>query len=229
MPDFDAAIAISQTEIDVIGPDNSGYLARRICPSEGDVYESYLALRYGYFVLERGWVTSSGLLDRETDRYDAHCHHLGVFKNNQIVACLRVLPGTSTCGLMLDHDFRCLLTDDERANLVRENSVELSRLAIVESRTRQTTFNHNRYVMELLLRLLYRLSLAEKYQHFYIEVETAWLKPFARAYSMPFMPICRPFTFPDGTETIIAHASLQNLKCAVKSQSRAKYQWYHSS
>jgi N-acyl-L-homoserine lactone synthetase len=187
---------------------------------------AYEQLRYGYFIKCKRWADHGKCPGHESDHFDPYCHHLGVFEQEHLAAYLRVLPTTWPCGLMLDHDFRCLLTDEKHRSIIRENSVELSRLVIAPDEAEPHPHRRNRQIIELLLKLLYHLSLQEGYLHFYIEVETSWLKPFARRFGLPFTPICDPYTFPDGTETVAAYASLQDLEQAVRSRSPEKYEWY---
>lgn len=205
------------------------FVARPITASEGDEFTSHFHLRHDYFVADRGWVRPDVAHPFcETDEYDSHCHHLGVFENEKLVAYLRVLPSTAACGFMLDHEFRCLLSEAEHTELPRQHAVELSRLVVAPDATVVSQARRNRQIMELLLKLLYKLSLTEHYEHFYIEVEASWLQPFMRRYGLPFTPLGAPYIFPDGTETVLAHATLENLERAVRDRSLAKYEWYRS-
>jgi N-acyl-L-homoserine lactone synthetase len=132
---------------------------------------------------------------------------------------------------MLDREFSCLLSASEHASLIRDNALEISRLvvaphlrtraAIAQSRERSTP-----HPVELLLKALYQLSREQGIEHYYMVVETTWLKPFTRRFHLPLIPIGSPYTFPDGTETIAVYASLTHMEEHIKLHDPRRYHWY---
>jgi N-acyl-L-homoserine lactone synthetase len=185
-------------------------------------------LRHAYFVEERGWAapdpTAPG---RESDAYDPHCFHLAVFEQEdgapRIATYLRALPWREGTGFMLQREFSPLLPANHQ--LVTSNSVELSRL-VVAPRIKAQGASATRHVVELLLRLLYRLSIEQGWDAYYVVVEEAWLTAFVRRYRLPFEALGEPFTFPDGTRTVAAVAHRKEMEEAVRRSDPAKFAWY---
>ena len=201
---------------------------KAICFSVTDhhLLEACFRLRYRYFAQERGWVAPDecpGELER--DAYDGQALHLAVFNNGDAVAYLRVLPHEAGQGFMLDREFAGLLSEAERHALSRAGAVELSRLVC----RYDVSPLQSRHPVERLLRLLYRISVERGFSRFYIVVEESWLRPFVRRFRLPFHLIGSPHTFPDGTRTVAAMATLAELEAAMLRHSRAKYDWYQDS
>lgn len=194
----------------------------------GDVVpmEECARLRHAYFVCCKKWVpescTSPGL---ECDNYDEHCLHLGVWDEQGVAAYLRILPFASQVGFMLDRELSCLLSDEERRALPRERVVELSRL-VVRSDVALRAASSQVHPVELLLKRLYCESKRRDFGRFYIVVEQSWLGPFTRRFGLPFQLIGTPHIFPDGTKTIAATATLEELEAGMRSHSASKYEWY---
>lgn len=189
------------------------------------------ALRHAYFVQERGWVSANhetpGL---EIDHYDPHVVHLGVWQGESLRAYLRLLPFDPRIGFMLDHELSALLSPQERDSLPRENAVEISRLVCQVSQSDQDGQGSPRpgdpRLMELLFKQLYQVSLERGFTRFYIVVEVGWLRLFARRFGVPFQIIGAPYRFPDGTRTVAATATLEELEAGMRRHSEAKYRWY---
>lgn len=204
-----------------------GYSARLIPLQSNALFDACLQLRYRYFVQERGWVAPEACPNGlEHDDYDESAFHLAVFCGNETLAYMRILPHQPNLGFMLDAEFSPLLSEEERRVLPREEAVELSRLVCCPSLPRIR--EQGPHPVELLLKLLYRFSLAHGFERFYIVVEESWIKPFARRFGLAFTPLGAPYIFPDGTRTVAATATLTELQESMKAHSLAKYEWYHS-
>lgn len=186
--------------------------------------EACFRLRYGYFVEKRRWVGANpqepGV---ERDAYDEHCLHLAAWDEHGIAAYLRVLPFDPRVGFMLDRELSCLLSHEEREALPRERAVELSRLVV---RPDVICCKADLNPTELLLKALYRESKERGFRRFYIVVEQGWLRPFARRFGLPFQMIGLPHVFPDGTKTVAATATLEELEAGMRYHSASKYDWY---
>jgi len=188
--------------------------------------EACFRLRHSYFVEQRGWVKANEMAPGiERDGYDAHCLHLGVWDEDGVAAYLRVLPFDPDVGFMLDRELSCLLLNEERQTLPRENVVELSRL-VVRPNVALYAAPDQAHPVELLLRELYRVAKERDFSRFYIVVEQSWLGPFARRFGLRFQTIGTPHLFPDGTKTVAALATLQELEAGMRRHSAAKFQWY---
>ncbi len=165
----------------------------------------------------------------ESDAYDPHCFHLAVFdpegggNGAPCVAYLRALPWREGTGFMLEREFSPLLPEGHQLTI--SNSVELSRL-VVAPYVRALGAAATRQVVELLLKLLYGLSLREGWDAYYAVVEEAWLAAFVRRYRLPFRPLGNPFTFPDGTKTVAAIAYRSEMEETIRQSDPAKYTWY---
>lgn len=194
---------------------------------------AFQRLRHDYFVRERSWIPSDPTtLGIESDRYDPYCRHLAAFDATSthsgeasIAAYLRVLPWREEVGFMLSHDFSCLLSEIDRAQLGSQGSVELSRLVVAPHIKEQGALA-TRQVIELLLKLLYRLSVQENWSTYYIVVEEAWLTAFTRRFHLPFTRLGQAYTFPDGTRTCAAVAYREEMEHAMQLYDSAKYRWY---
>jgi len=201
-------------------------LQGRLLPPSDPALEACFQLRHAYFVQERGWVKDNTQTPgAERDGYDPHCLHFGVWDEDGVVAYLRVLPFHPGVGFMLDRELSCLLLDEERQTLPRENAVELSRL-VVRPNVILCANPNQAHPVELLLRELYRVSKERDFTRFYIVVEQSWLGPFARRFGLRFQTVGTPHLFPDGTETVAATATLDELEAGMRRHSAAKFQWY---
>lgn len=188
--------------------------------------EACLRLRYRYFVEQRAWVKANEMRPGvESDGYDAHALHLSVWDEDGVASYLRALPHNPQVGFMLDHELSCLLTEGERHKLPREGAVELSRL-VMRPDVALKMSGKQPHPVEMLLKRLYRLSKERDFSCFYIVVEQRWLVPFARRFGLPFQLIGTPHVFPDGTKTVAAMATLEELEAGMRHHSTQKYVWY---
>jgi len=196
---------------------------RLLLPDDPEM-EACFRLRHAYFVRKRGWVKESketpGI---ERDGYDPHCLHLAVWDGQGVAAYLRALPFDPCVEFMLDRELSCLFSGEEREALPRAGALELSRLVV----RRDLLCRHNEpHPVELLLRELYRVAKERGFTRFYIVVEQSWLGPFARRFGLPFRVLGTPHLFPDGTKTVAALATLEELEAGMRRHSAAKFQWY---
>ena len=220
---------IDRTRPILPGLRESGLLACVIGEEEAGRVRAYRELRHGYFVRERKWVTEDPKRPgEEADRYDGHCHHLGVFREEWLLAYLRMLPWIPEVGFMLDREFKALLSEQDRHSLPQEGAAEVSRLVVSGEPGFFAGPREKRLALELLFKLLYRLSLAQGYRRLYVEVETGWLAAFRRTFRFPFEPIGQPCRFPDGTETAAACADLADLEDSLRQRAPERLEWYRS-
>lgn len=214
-----------------------GYIARLVNRADAREVEACERLRYEEFVVKRAWVAADPLcLGRERDGYDAEALHLTVFEGERVAAYLRVLEGGCRCGFMLHREFAALLCDSERKALQRENTVEVSRLAIASNvavapgvQNGSASRCSGKVVTELLLKLLYRLALERGWNRFYLVAEAGWPKVFARRFGLVFEPVGQPCTFPDGTVTVAALTTLAVVEESVTKHSPEKAHWYQNA
>lgn len=82
------------------------------------------------------------------------------------------------------------------------------------------------HVLEMLLKLLYHVSLRQEITTYYIVVEPPLLKVLQRKFGIPFKPIRKPHTFPDGTHTVAAFTTLTDIEDSIKRRWPHKYDWY---
>lgn len=198
---------------------------RVFCGLDAGLLDECARLRHTYFVRQRQWAhESSSDLGRELDVYDAHALHLGVWDEMGLSAYLRVLPFDSPLGFMLDREFSCLVDESLRDSLRRSGTVELSRLVVRSD----VALSSRPHPVERLLKGLYHLAREQEFDRFAIVVEEAWLRPFKRRFGLPFRASAPAHTFPDGTRTVAAVATLEELEFAMQSYSPEKYAWYQS-
>ena len=191
------------------------------------ILEQSFRLRHCYFVQERGWVAEDPRSPgRETDRYDEQAVHFALTSGPDVTAYLRALPFDPSLGFMLDNELSAILSPSERRNLRREGALELSRLVCGPRKCGSRT--KERHPLEVLLKSLYRFSKARDFRTFYVVVEPSWLKPFERHFGLPFRIVGNPYTFPDGTTTVAAVASLHELEDGMLRHSLEKFTWYQT-
>ncbi len=201
--------------------------SRLFLKDEAELMLECARLRYAYFVQHKQWVPAScahpGI---EQDGYDAHALHIGTWDEGGVAAYLRVLPFDPIVGFMLDLELSCLLSEGERRDLPREGAVELSRLVVRTDVLSRRSCAGEPHAVELLLKRLYQESKERGFERFYIVVEEGWLLPFIRRFGLPFQVIGTPYVFPDGTKTVAAVATLEELEAGMRHHSAAKYAWY---
>jgi N-acyl-L-homoserine lactone synthetase len=228
-PDGCACIAAAETLAAASGAPlavgENGFCARLIEAADHVSVEAFERLRYGYFVQQRGWVAEDAYCPgRESDGYDASSHHLAAFKDERLVAYLRVLPWRLEPGFMLEREFRCLLPPEIEPQLRRQNAVELTRLVIAPRSDLE--LREVPEASELLFKLFYRLALRCGWEHLYIVVEQGWLPLFSRRFGLRFEPLGCPQTFPDGTRTVAAQARVTDLEAGLAQSRPNKLDWY---
>jgi N-acyl-L-homoserine lactone synthetase len=203
----------------------NGLCARLINGTDFLQVEAFQRLRYAYFVRQRGWVTEDPRCPgRESDCYDGSSFHLGVFKEENLVAYLRALAWQSGCGFMLEREFRSLLPFETGDCLDRHNAVELTRLVVAPRP--ELALREVGPSSELLFRLFYRLARRQGWENMYIVVEQDWLPLFSRRFGFSFEPLGCPHTFPDGTRTVAAQARLADLEAGLAKMCPDKLDWY---
>jgi N-acyl-L-homoserine lactone synthetase len=199
--------------------------AVRLSSNQDVDLQACFQLRYGYFVEQRGWVGANphepGI---ERDAYDDYALHLEVSDGKGIAAYLRMLPFRPETGFMLDHELSCILSDEAHQNLLRDDAVELSRF-VVRSNLESCPFTQI-HPVERLFKRFYQESKTRGFWRFYIVVEPSWIRLFARRFGVVFRIIGQPYTFPDGTKTVAATATLQELEEGIRRRSMAKWAWY---
>ena len=206
-----------------------GRYEARLLAGDDTEMEACWRLRHRVFVQQRAWVPDNpawpGL---EVDAYDPHAWHLAAFDGQEIAAYLRALPWRPGIGFMLEREFSGLLAPSACAALPRAGAVELSRLACSGTGMGQSGFGRagDLHPLEVLLKLLYRLALAEKIEHFHIVVEASWLRPFTRRFALPFSPLGEARTLAGGTRTVAATAKLCDLRGAMLLRRPDKHLWY---
>jgi N-acyl-L-homoserine lactone synthetase len=198
---------------------------RLLLPTQGEDLKACFALRFRYFVQQRGWIPPEKCPDgEETDRYDPHALHLAVFGGDKIKAYLRVLPFDPDVGFMLDHELSAILSPQEREALPRENAVELSRLVCCPGDG--CDGGQDTRSIKLLFRQLYHVALERGFTRFYIVVEAKWLGPFARRFGLPFQVVGQSYLFPDGTRTVAATATVEELEAGLRRRGEDTFRWY---
>lgn len=204
------------------------FVARLIDSVSEDEVRAYQTLRYRCFVLDKRWVSADPAHPgREIDRYDPFCHHLGVFKGQQLVAYLRALPWQADPGLMLEHEFQDLIGEDAPKDLRRVGTVELSRLVVAPLPGSKRT--ETAELAELLFKLVYSLGHRLGWTGYCIVLEEAWLRVLNRRFALPFAPLGAPQTYADGTRTLAAYARCDTLEQAMQGTSPERYQWYRQN
>lgn len=207
------------TTLDFFSEDDSNAFESRVIIPGENILNDCFHLRYRYFVEERAWTSGDDEDDLcESDQYDAFATHLGIIEGGRILAYMRMVPWPYV--FMLDNEFRCLVPD--KYPQTRANSAELSRLVVTPDLSREESFT----ILELLFKLFYQTALQQGLEHFYIVTEKCWLRVCRRHFGLGFSELGSAQTFPDGTRTVAAYASMQTLESAMIQHSPAKFAWY---
>lgn len=205
------------------------YYAQVVSPSDSTLFSACLRLRFDYFVRQKGWVEENKEFPGiDQDRYDPFSLHLAVFEGAEPVAYLRALPDISGLGFMLDHDFAPLLSSEAHSSLPRAGAIELSRL-VCRANLSRTVRRGQPHPVELLFKELYSQSKRRGFTQYYAVVEETWLKPFCCRFSFPFHALEAPYTFPDGTRTVVASATVPDIEASLQKSNPQKWAWYASS
>ena len=204
------------------------FVARLLNPADEDEVRAYQTLRYEWFVHRKGWVEADPASPgRETDRYDPYCHHLGVFQGGQLVAYLRALPWQAELGLMLEHEFNNLVSEEAGQELAGAGNVEISRLIV--SPPAGSGRSETVVMAELLFKLLYCLGKQLGWAAYYIVLEESWLRILNRRFGIAFAPLGELYTYPDGTKTLAAYAHCETLEQSMLATAPGKYRWYRET
>lgn len=218
------------------------FAMRHTADGDNDKILACLRLRHSYFCLARKWAPCNDS-ERETDIYDSFSHHLAVSQNNQILAYMRLLSWQEKTGFMLEHDFACLLTDEERHLIVHERSAEISRLVVANTFQANSTGNAEKsdqptgrpnpfahlHALYLLFRLFFHTARQNDIETFYIVVEPPTLRLLQRKFGIPFIPLGNTYTFPDGTVTQAAFTTLSETERSIAAKFPERYEWYRQA
>lgn len=170
-------------------------------------------LRHTFFVEKKGWVRGEGAVREELDAYDARAIHHGVFHEGRLVGYMRALRGAEPGGMMLDHDFREALTDEEYARVIRPGSVELSRRVVAPD----LSVAEAKEVAGLLFKLFYVVCLEERFENLYLVQQPSYGPMLRRFYGLSLRPLNqKPYTFADGTVVNVDHASIGELLLGIE-------------
>lgn len=171
-------------------------------------------LRHTFFVEKTGWVRAPGAVEgEELDAYDARAIHHGVFLDGRLLGYMRALRGDEPGGMMLDHDFREALTDDEYARIIRPGSVELSRRVVAP----ELSVSEAKDVAGLLFKLFYVVCEQERFANLYLVQGPSYGPMLRRFFGLPMRPLnAQPYTFADGTAVNVDHASIVDLKAGIE-------------
>lgn len=150
-----------------------------------EILEQAHNLREKVFIDELEWVSKDKNKKGEQDKYDACSVHFVAFQepqkgNKEIMGYLRLIPPGNL--FMLDDEFRGLLSDSDfnTLNLKRQESVEISRLALPQKlRESRISFSLNM----TLYREMYRWCLENKVEYIYIVSTHKLLKFLQRFFS----------------------------------------------
>lgn len=216
-----------------------GEYEARVMSEGSSEFTACLRLRHTYFCLTRNWAPCNDS-ERETDIYDSFSQHLAIFENDHILAYMRLLPWQAKTGFMLEHDFACLLTDEERDSIVHDRSAEISRLVVANTfhvnstgnaeKSDQPTSSPNPFAhldaLYLLFRLFFHTARQNDIETFYIVVEPPTLRLLQRKFGIPFVPLGNTYTFPDGTVTQAAFTTLSDTERSIAAKFPERYEWY---
>jgi N-acyl-L-homoserine lactone synthetase len=189
--------------------------AKVISTEDQNVMEGIFGLRHNVYVNEKGWAPDSGN-QIERDHYDEYAGYIAVLKQNETSGADEVIATARFISLekkvMLDDEFKELV---EGAELVRENAIEITRIAIDKK-------YRNKRLDILIYRELIQWSSENNVRHWYFVVEPKYLH-YLNHFGITAVQIGKPKIFPDGVEAMAVYIDLKHVLEVLKSKNNRFY------
>ncbi len=200
---------------------NENLLTSRTIHRYDDLCQAY-RLRHEIFAEVLHWVpTRQSKL--ETDDYDIHSEHFGVFDNDKLLCYLRLItPGNP---FMIENEFSSLISKDHIIHKT-DDTCEVSRLCIsCHARTNRVPVGADTYSTSILLfKSLYHWCKINCIRYVYIVVAHKVLR-MLNMIGVPCTPIGPPKVMPDGI--IAVAAIIDDIDIEIKNAIRKPkaFQW----
>lgn len=215
------SIVVVENEHFDIYLDEGRYLAKTFS-SHGEIIDAF-KLRHAIFAEQLKWVrTTESML--EYDRYDAYSVHFGVYKDDELLAYLRVVkPGYP---YMIDKEFLSLVGPEHEVRRAMD-ACEISRLCVSPAaRKLMTTENSWCDSIQMILhKTLYHWCNMHGIRHLYFVVERRVYR-MMRFSGIVCRPIGDPLIMPDGVEAIAVVLDLREFDEYNERKNPRMYQWF---
>jgi acyl homoserine lactone synthase len=160
-------------------------------------------LRHQVFAEELGWVPRNENA-REMDAYDGNCTMIGLFADNHLIACLRIL--LSTQPFMLEKEFYTIINDYKI--LKTPETIEVTRFCIASNvRKSKVSTNFGMFpIMMALEKAFYNWCRSNEKDIVYMVVSNHFFR-LLNLMGMPCSTVAPAVTMPDGVTALAAISS----------------------
>lgn len=160
-------------------------------------------LRHKVFAEELGWVPRSET-GRELDDYDVNCVMIGIFADNRIIACLRILLADQR--FMLEKEFNAIMSDYKI--IKTPETIEVTRFCI-SSDVRKSKVSTNYGVFPIIMALekaFYNWCRSHGIDIVYMVVSKHFFR-LLNLLGMPCTAVAPAVTMPDSVVALAAVSS----------------------
>jgi len=160
-------------------------------------------LRHQVFAEELGWVPRNEDC-MEMDAYDCNCTMIGLFADNRLIACLRILLPTQR--FMIEQEFNAIMSDYKI--LKTPNTIEVTRFCIASDvRKSKVSTNFGMFpIMMALEKAFYHWCRHNEMDIVYMVVSNHFFR-LLNLLGMPCSAVAPAVTMPDGVTALAAISS----------------------
>ncbi len=182
-------------------------------------------LRHQVFAEELRWVSTNDK-KLEIDKYDRNCIMLGIFYNNELVACLRIIRSSEK--YMLENEFAHLLGDHELQKNVE--TIEVTRFCLAPHvRNLQVSTKHGVFPFIMVLeKLFYTWCRNNGVDNAYMVVSKIFFR-LLNLLGMPCKALAPEVIMPDGVRAIAAKSSWSAFEKENIVKRPDLYNWFRGS
>ena len=182
-------------------------------------------LRHQVFAEELGWVPSNenGM---EIDGYDSNCTMLGLFFNDRLIACLRILLPTQQ--FMIEKEFKVIINDHKIFKT--HKTIEVTRFCIAND-VRKSKIHTNFGIFPILMALekaFYRWCKSSEMDIVYMVVSNHFFR-LLNLLGMPCSAIAPAVTMPDGVIALAAISSWTEFEKYNSRKNLPLLNWFRDS
>jgi N-acyl amino acid synthase of PEP-CTERM/exosortase system len=179
-------------------------------------------LRHQVFAEELGWVPrNEGCM--EMDDYDCNCTMIGLFADNRLIACLRILLPTQQ--FMIEKEFNAIMYDHKI--LKTPNTIEVTRFCIASDvRKSKVSTKFGMFpIMMALEKAFYNWCRSNAMDIVYMVVSKHFFR-LLNLLGMPCSAVAPAVTMPDGVTALAAISSWTAFEKYNSNRNPALLTWF---
>lgn len=202
------------------------YLDQELCmktlTTKEEKDEAY-HLRHQVFAEELGWAPSNESR-MEMDDYDLSCTMIGLFANNRLIACLRILLPTQQ--FMIEREFNAILSGNKI--LKTPETIEVTRFCIASDvRKSKVSTNFGMFpIMMALEKAFYNWCRSNEMDAVYMVVSKHFFR-LLNLLGMPCSAVAPAVTMPDGVTALAAISSWSAFEKYNRKKNPALLAWFN--